>query len=209
MNPRGTLCKLGTANRIRALREDGCVYMSTLDTFWSIEDGGVRGDRLDGICEMLRGKHGVASRADGTGSPVNISAWTFETRPTEPKKINLYCMYALRWDSGVVNVDERVNEFGDAALVFTDPNQFLERLYAALQLTERYFRADLVEYVPDDHVGEVGIFRKTARYSFQSEWRVACYDGLGEPLVLNLGSLAGISKLVPPTELKTLIEVSP
>ena len=57
-------------------------------------------------------------------------------------------------------VSPRVIEFGDTALVVTDPNAFIPRIGTALRTQDIHHRANLVRYVPEDHVGDVGPFVK-------------------------------------------------
>jgi hypothetical protein len=194
---------------MEALRQNGSVYMNTLDAFWRIEDGGVRGDRIDGVDRMENGTQATITDLNSNIVPIKVTGWTMEFRPPEPERINLYCMYALTWDSGAINVDPRVYGFGDTAVVFTNPNAFLERLQDALGETGRDFHAELVNYVPRNYVGDTGLFCKTEPYMFQSEWRLACYDGDGMPLQLDLGSLEDISVIVPTNELVTSIKIPP
>lgn len=207
MKPRGTLCKIGNYKFIKALYEEGCIYMNTLNTFWNIEDGGLRGDQNDGIHSIKKGTLGTASIKGGTSLPIRITDWTIEERPINPEKINIYSMYALRWDSGHIQVDTRNIEFGDSTLVITNANEFLKRLSIKLKAAKRRYKCDLISYVSDTYNGDIGLFKKTSKYSYQSEWRIACLGGDGKPLKLRLGSLKDISILVPTQELETCISL--
>ena len=180
--------------------------MNTLNTFWEIEDGGVRGDAIDGVDQLAAGKHAEIRTPDGQRIPVTVTNWDLQIRTAEPEKINLFCMYALRWDENAPQIDPKLLEFGESTLIFTDPNKFQERLYDAARKLNRNMQANLVIYVPNDYVGEIGLFRKRQSYAYQSEWRLALFDGLGNPIKLELGDLTDISILIPTSELKNAIQ---
>lgn len=200
----GTLCKIGRREHIVALQESGVVYMNTLDVFWDIEDGGLRGDNLDGIDYMANGIHAKLRTPSGEIIPANVTSWTLQTKTAEPKQINLFCMYAIRRDPSTNPIDPRVIEFGDAALIMTNPDEFMRRLASAAGETSRSFKQDLVNYVPTKYVGDIGLFTKTELYRFQSDWRFAMYDGPENPVALNIGNISDISLLIDSCDLFAL-----
>ncbi|WP_372724548.1 hypothetical protein, partial [Novipirellula sp.] len=105
---------------MESLIADGIVYMNTLRKFWETEDSGVRGDPLDTVHTMANGAHGEVRTPDGEKIPVEVTSWTLQTRPADPDSINLFCMYALRWDEHAPPIDDRVQGFGDTAVLFND-----------------------------------------------------------------------------------------
>ena len=202
----GTLCKIGRREHMVALQESGVVYMNTLKTFWDIEDGGLRGDILDGVDHMANGVHAEMRTPTGELIPADITSWTLQTRTGEPEKINLFCMYAIHRDSNSDPIDMRVMEFGEAALIITKPDEFTRRLANVASETNRSFHADLVKYVPTNFIGDVGLFTKTEPYRYQSEWRFALHDGPGTPITLDIGSLADMSQLIESAELEDFVD---
>lgn len=197
----GTLCKIGQHQHIESLQRNGTVFLNTLDYFWGVEDGGLRGDSIDGVDHMANGVHAEIRTPDGELIPANVTSWTLQTRTAEPEKINLFCMYAIRSEPNFPPVDSRVIEFGESTLVMTQPDEFMARIAAAARETGRSFDYDLVNYVPSDFIGDTGLFTKTEPFTYQSEWRFAMYDGPGNPITLELGDLSDISTLIQSNQL--------
>lgn len=201
----GTLCKIGQREHMVALQEKGDVFMNTLNVFWGIEDGGLRGDNLDGVDHMSNGIRAELRTPSGEIIPANVTSWTLQTRTAEPEKINLFCMYAIHREPESEPIDLRVTEFGDAALIMTNADEFIKRLADAARKTNRSFKADLVNYVPTNYIGDVGLFTKTEPFRYQSEWRFAMEDGPGNPIKLNIGDISDISMLIQSDELEEFV----
>ena len=201
----GTLCKIGKREHMVSL-QDGFVYLKTLKWFWETEDDGLRGDKLDCVDRMANGVHMGMRDASGKVVPVKVTSWTLQERTAEPERINLFCMYAIHRDPNSASIDMRVMEFGDTALIITNLGEFLNRIKRAALETDRLSHADLVNYVPTDYIGDVGLFTKTEPFKYQSEWRLAIQDGPGEPMTLNIGSLAGISQLIRSEDLNDFVD---
>ncbi|WP_157665051.1 hypothetical protein [Mariniblastus fucicola] len=173
--------------------------------FWGIEDGGLRGDNLDGVDHMANGMHAELRTPSGEIIPANVTSWALQTRTAEPEKNNLFCMYAIHRDPESDPIDLRVTEFGDAALIMTNPDEFINRLADAARKTNRSIKADLVTYVPANYIGDVGLFAKTEPFRYQSEWRFAMEDGPGNPMTLNIGDISDISTLINSDELEEFV----
>lgn len=199
----GTLIKIGKQEHIAALHDEGLLYMNTLPYYWEIEDGEVRGDPHDGIDKLLRGESARISSDDGTEIPVTVIGWNLRIHPINPDEINLFCMYSLR--RSTFPVDDRAHEFGDTALILTRPQEFLDRIGAAMRDQNARGHGDLVEYVPDNYAGEIGPFRKLQKFSWQSEWRLVTYHGPKGPRTLSIGCLHDISKIVSVAELNQFV----
>jgi hypothetical protein len=180
--------------------------MNNLAYFWQLEDGQVRGDPHDGIATLHRGSHAEIYTQDGTKIPVATTEWTLRIPPDASDTINVFCMYALRASSSPV--PERVIEFGDSALVITNPQEFMDRVLSHLRDNNIQGNADLVEYVPNDYAGEIGPFRKLETFRWQSEWRLVCYAGPSGPRTLSLGPLEDIADLIPTSELNKRFRIT-
>jgi hypothetical protein len=171
--------------------------MNNLPYFWKIEDSRLRGDECDSVDARYSGSSGTASTLDG--KKITITNWTLRAHPPQPEKTNIFCMYALRESS--IPVDERNYQFGDYALVVTNAPEFMERVSSHLDRLRIGFTADLVEYVDDNHNGQLGPFKKRRMFAHQSEWRVVCYDGPGGVREIRIGSIQDISFIIPSNEL--------
>jgi hypothetical protein len=194
--------KIGAAEHISMLQDDGVLYLNNLRYFWQLEDGGKRGDPCDGIQEFQRGPFARAFK-NGTELPVRIENWTFRIHPDEPERINIFCLSAFRQPDGVI--DSRLAELGTSTLIITDLHAFMARLQVRLKTEGVGCSADFVEYVPNDYRGEIGPFRKFERFAWQCEWRFVTYGGQGGPRIIKIGSLKDISIVVPTTDLQSIV----
>lgn len=134
--------------------------------------------------------------------------YTLKIRPSEPEKINIFCMYALRpLIEGTFPVDKKNKRFGDYALILMNRGGFIQRLESSLKSQRIVGDAGLVEYVNDEHAGKLGPFRKFNSFSYQYEWRLVCYDGSGEPRKIRIGSIRDISVILPTDEVNKQIQI--
>jgi hypothetical protein len=170
MAENATLVKFGQYEHLCQLRDEGLLYLNNLPYFWKIEeDEELRGDPFDGVAEVLRGSKGTVTPRNGPGVPVDVHNWVIRVHPPEAEKMNIFCMCAVHPSAGSFPVDERNFRFGDHALVLTNPQEFIDRTASQLESENISRRADLVEYVDDEHMGEVGPFRKLRSFAYQSE----------------------------------------
>lgn len=198
MNETGTLVKFGSAEHIRQMLDVGVLYLNNLPYFWGVEDAAVRGDANDGVDALHCGQKAQMFNKDGTEIPADITSWILREH-TDAEKKNLLCMYSLRESTSPIH--DRVREFGDTALLFMQPQVFIDRLRAAVRREKLSAQGDLVEYVADNHTGDVGPFRKLAMFAWQAEWRFIVFNGPGGPLTINVGSLKDIAQMMPAHQL--------
>ncbi len=181
--------------------------MNTPQYFWKVEDEELRGDPFDCIATVARGPK-VQFTLDGQ-EIVAEGEWILRMYPPELEKINIFCMYALRPSTaGSFPIDERNFLFGDHALVFLNRDEFMRRMEIALVSQKIRGNADLVEYVDDKYIGEIGPFRKLKRFAYQSEWRLVCAHGPGRPRKIQIGSIRDISVIIPSDQVNNEIKVN-
>ena len=198
----GYLIKFGSTDHMETFREQGLLYMNNLPYFWGIEDEGVRGDAYDSAIHMQHGTHAKIFEPDTHREiPVTVTGWTFRVPPPGAELINLFCMYAVR--PSTFPVPDRVLSFGDAAVLITDPNEFMSRIKTRFEALKINGGGDLVRYIPDDHRGGVNPFEKRQRYAWQAEWRLRTNDGPNGPKTVELGGLTDISYLLPAADINT------
>lgn len=202
----GTLIKFGQYEHLAQLQESGILYLNSLEYFWGIEDKGLRGDPLDCLAQVRKGPEVVLGLPDGKSITMN-GLWTYREFLHNSNEINIYCMYALRPDTGSFPIDKRNFEFGNHALVLLNARQFLDRITLNLNSAKIPFRADLVEYVEDEYVGHIGPFKKRKAFSYQSEWRLVCYNGPGKERTIEIGSIKDISAIIPSREINTQMTI--
>jgi hypothetical protein len=206
MGERATLVKFGQHAHLAQLQEEGLLYMNNLPYFWGVEDEDLRGDPFDSVAEVERGHRGQLTLSDGTEWPAEITEWALRQHPLEPEKTNIFCMYALRPSAGTYPVDTRNLQFGDYALVMTNPQQFIDRTASCLKSQGLKGKAGLVEYVDNKYAGRVGPFRKLQKFAYQSEWRLVCFDGPGDVRKISIGGIQDISTIMLSSELNEKIQ---
>jgi hypothetical protein len=205
---RAALVKFGNLEHLESLQTNGEVYMNTLPYFRKIEDDDLRGDPFDSVSEIQRGTKGTITHPE-TGATFPVTEFTLRLGPNEPEKINLFCMYALRPEHGTFPVPEDNFRFGNHALVITNVPVFLDKISIYLREHKITGKADLVEYLDNNHVGDVGPFKKLKKFSYQSEWRLMCKNGSGTPIKLKIGSLKNISILIESSKINHEVKIYP
>ena len=200
MEEKATLVKFGHYEHICQLRDQGLLYMNNLPYFWNIEGDELRRDELDSVAEVVRGSYGTATPANEPERHMKVRNWHIRKHPHEPEKINIFCMFAVRPSVRTLPVDKRNFRFGDYALILTDPQEFIDRISSQLKSHNIRHKANLVEYVSNKYVGEIGPFRKRKEFTYQSEWRVVCYNGPGKERIFRIGCIKGISLIVKSNE---------
>jgi hypothetical protein len=207
MDQPGTLIKFGELEDLHQFREDGLLYLNNLPYFWNIEDEELRGDPFDCAVQVIRGPKVTMVTPDGKEVTI-CTDYSARIHPSDPEKINVFCMYALRpnIESGFP-IDNKNNRFGNHALILINRDEFMNRLASTLKSQRIIGHADLVEYVNDSHIGKLGPFKKFNRFSYQHEWRLVCYEGPGGPRAIQIGSIRDISVILPTIEVNKQIQI--
>ncbi len=200
------MIKFGQQEHLLQLQDEGLLYLNNLPYFWEIEDQELRGDPFDCVAEVRRGPRVVISLQNGKQLSME-GEWVWRIPPSEPQKINIYCMYALRPFSGTFAVDERNYRFGSFALVLLNRPEFMRRIETTVNDQKIQCNADLVEYVDDSHIGKFGPFRKLKKFAYQSEWRLVCYNGPEGPRKIRIGSISDISIILRSDQINKEIKI--
>ncbi|TFG90779.1 MAG: hypothetical protein E4H16_01145 [Candidatus Atribacteria bacterium] len=206
MDEPGTLIKFGKLEHLQQLQDEGILYLNHLPYFWNIEDEELRVDPFDCAVQVLRGPKVTMVMPNGNEMTV-CRDYTMRSEPPEPERINIFCMYALRPEVETFPVDQRNLRFGDNALVLLDSQQFMDRIASSLEHERIAPKAGFVEYVDNEYIGEMGPFKKLRTFSYQSEWRLVCYDGPGKPREIRIGSIRDISVIISSDEVNSEIRV--
>lgn len=129
--------------------------------------------------------------------------------------IHLLCMYRLMIDlceKRYVKIDKRMRQFGDTAVIITDPEEFYIRLcrWCGMVFGIRYrIGTGDVQYLPQIEEREKhSLFLKEIENDWQNETRIVgipnpCvkvqkeYDNRIEPWYVELGNLSDIAVMVP------------
>ncbi len=203
------LIKFGQYAYMKALLEEGEIYMQSLRHYVDVEHDQI-GDPDEGLSYSLT--KDVKVEIDG----VEVPEITGPIRVVESTEYNplIYCMYSLSPEYVDLNgrtIDPRCCGFGDYAVLMKDDAEFYNRLSSVFKENcAGKITGDLVKYVNrESYSGEMGAFRKYAKYSYQREYRYV-WEGSdlnASAITLTIGSLSDIAALIPSEKLNSLIKV--
>jgi hypothetical protein len=195
--------KFGARNHMEQFAQ-GLLHMNTLDCFAKLEADMLRKDSHEGTSHLLRGDGGILQIKIGEEFvPIAGIKGPIRYQPDALKKVNVFCMYALRESASAPFVDPENFGFGDTFAILTDFDEFLKRVITAAARTQgQDLKYGLVEYVDySSYLGPVGVFRKSLAFSYQSEFRMALFPGMGTPIDFEVGDLSDLVILGPLGEL--------
>lgn len=210
------ILKLGKHDDMKALFEDGVVYMNTLEFYRTLEAHDERSDVNEGTVRVRNRRGGVLKRRNSeTGAFEEIAQLTrcrIRELNSNLQDLNVYCLYYLRAEMPINGLGALISErtkrgFGDYAVVVIDAGEFVARVKrAAMDKGYRHFRS-LVRYADlSKEEIETGPFVKHEAFSHQSELRIAVHtgDNNGSAIKLKIGSIEDIAVLVPSRSLDEL-----
>jgi hypothetical protein len=188
----------------------GCLYMNTLAYFVEVEKNAARHDSREGQRFWMQpGRVVISVKADGKFVPISGLEGPIAYTNPQDLKVNVFCMYALRASVARNLVDPRNLAFGDTVAVLKDGDEFLKRVREAAKRAWLPLQWHMVEYVSErEYHGEMGVFRKSSEFEYQSELRIALVPGTGAPYILEIGDLADITVTCPLSDLNGCIQVS-
>lgn len=193
---------------MKALIEDGAIYMQSLRNYIDIEHDQI-GDPDEGLSLSLT--KDVKVEIDGVDIPGVIGP----VRVVDSTEYNppIYCMYSLAPEHVIPNgntIDPRCCGFGDYAVLMKNDNEFNRRLSNVFEENcSGFLKGDLVRYVNREaYSGEMGAFKKYDNFSYQHEYRYVWEksDLNASAVTLTIGDLRDIAVLVPSEKLNSLIK---
>lgn len=194
--------KFGQRVHMEEFRAKGRMRFGTFGYYRAYEDR-VRGDVDEGLDLHLQ-----PDQVKFSFGPLEITGDHIVGPVTSRRKawerFNLYCMYLLHpWSHPIPLANKN---FGDAAVLITNGEEFIARLLKVLKAQGHGYEAHGVEYVDRGYHGRMGPFRKFNDYSYQHEWRMVLTPGTGQTLFLEIGSLEDISILTDVDDLNSNAE---
>ena len=183
------LIKFLKKKHVDSFVDAGVLHMETFAYFRCMEETNPgRGDKFEGADRVVQTTDFSIFTPDDVPIPFRPGSAELKFDDDDPYTSNVFCMSLLPLGEPL---DDRFHEFGDCAVIITDPFQFVDRVKACLPASYN----GKVEYVPDDFSGELKAFRKRERYSWQREWRIVCTSGSGGLMRPTIGSLNDIAKV--------------
>lgn len=200
------LLKLGRREHLEELRR-GLLYMDPLKYFRSLEEDAARSDEREGDDYILQPEH--AKLVIDTGMP-NLGriraapgdlAGPVRIARDRTRACNLFCMVAITGPVKRPMFGPNHCRPGDSFVLFTHTQEFTSRIGSAAQTEGLQVECGLVEYYDDStYSGQVGLFWKPAKFSYQSEFRIALDPGSEEPRWLQTAELFDITSEVIPLD---------
>ncbi len=202
------MIKFGRADHMAALLNHGEVYLNTVGWFRQADANAERYDNMEGASEIDQVTW--IKLQDEEGNVFEFS------RPEDPRhtpkhgrlrsahvlthsdgfKGNIFSCTGIEVGEGskFKRLDSRFGQFGDAAILIENPNQFLNRVEEALRsLGLEYLLSPVTYYDPNSFVGKLGPFMKKDMHAYQHEVRIWVKSDADEPIRLQVGSLRDIA----------------
>lgn len=199
-----TIIKFSERKYIQELQE-GKIYMNTLEYFRNCENE-VHKDNLEGADALHQADRIVSLTIEATNiKPIILTKDSglinFSMGSEHNRYINIYCMYL--WTiirDKQSEIDNRLLEFGDTALIITNRNEFIRRVLKSVKQEGYNCQYGLIEYFDEETFhGDVGIFKKRKSFEYMNEFRIAVAARMdNKPYILNIGSISDISVIIKP-----------
>jgi hypothetical protein len=191
--------KFGSQHDINDLYENGTIYMNTVQYFRDREDAELRGDKYEGVSELINYPRGIFEipSINFKGNYLNIHLRKGYER-TLGNIYSLYCISSFTIDNPFdFTIDERVRGFGTHCLMILDNVSFLNRIEEALQKSNYKYHHNFIEYYDRyEKNGIIDVFDKQNTFAYQKEFRIYVESVSNEPLVLKVGSLKDIAQVI-------------
>lgn len=201
------LMKLGKKEHMEQFRA-GLLYMNAVSYFRDLEADIARGDRFEGVDSILQPKDlgesyidsGIPSigridiRREDLAGPIAIAM-------NRTLRCNLFCLYALTKPVKEFLFSAEHEWFGDSLVLVTNTPEFLDRVAKTAKEQRLPMRGAPVEYYDEsDYSGRVGRFKKSSRFAYQNEYRIAIEAGVDGPFRFVVGDIRDITSEVIPFE---------
>lgn len=201
------LMKLGSKEHMEQFRT-GLLYMNTLSYFRELEADAARADRFEGVDSILQPKDlgesyidsGIPSigridiRREDLGDPITIAM-------NRTLRCNLFCLYAVTKPAKEFLFPAQHEWFGDSLVLVKNAPEFLIRVAKAAKEQKLTIQGAQVEYYDEnDYSGQVGRFKKSSRFAYQNEFRIAIEAGVDGPFRFEIGDIHDITSEVIPFE---------
>lgn len=197
------LFRRGKEEHIKALYENGEIYINTIDFIRKCDENEERSDEDDGI--NYRKFFGEATiKMCDVGDDIEKNGFTLKTdnlilKQDNEVKGNIYCLtgiYSTDLMGEREEIRHKTQSFGDSLILIYKPQIFLERIFSELQrLGYTNYKANKVFYYGNEYSGKVNFFRKHEKFEFQKEYRIFIPNKENKPIKLNIGNLSDIAKI--------------
>ncbi|MEA5151849.1 MAG: hypothetical protein VB039_04510 [Oscillospiraceae bacterium] len=165
--------------------QDGQVYMRALSCFGDLSrreadsNNTFRGDVLEGFSESFENGHNPHAFIKTPSGRVEIVPNQVGLIDVLLLREKVFCLYSLEYDlqkGGFINPDMKMRDFGDTAVIITNPFAFIQRF--CLKIIEKYdydfwTSAKRVSYdINLENEQYYDEYHKSPAYSWQKEFRL-------------------------------------
>ena len=204
------LAKIQKSKFISEMYSDEYLYFKSLHDFRShIVDTTGRNDPKEGNLKNVQIQY-LSVTAEEKEIILSKELSNFNAQLTEhltEQKINCCSMYSLMLakKTKTYNIDDRVIQMGDKALLIFDIINFFKILDNSLEENGFDFSRKLVTYYdPKSFNGEITIHHKDILYEYQKEYRILIAPTDNLPIKIPIPGLKKISKVIETPELRSL-----
>jgi len=208
------LLRLSKEEYLKRFRNEGLLYMNTLQYFRNLETDLERGDAFEGDDWIYQPKDTEITFDDpDVGKYVVVPgelSGPARIALNQTLACNVYCMFAITGPVDGELVDKRNCGLGESFILVLNTREFLSRVSAAASKVGLAVKYGLVQYYDSqEYKGDVGPFRKRNQFSHQKEFRLVLQPSTGIAVQLSVGSLVDItSEVHPASEVNDLCDFS-
>jgi hypothetical protein len=188
--------KFGKKEHIESLLKSGEIYFNTPKTFSDSKEP-EKGDSSEGAIWLDN-----AQLTDIKVEHPTIGIINLIPKPNSLSKITQYHYNFLSFslydvsqnivsNSEIKQIDERMIEFGDSALIIKKPIKFIESIISELKKQNIRYELKPVEYKELSEKGKhiINPFVKDEEYKHQNEYRIIIENLNNKPFSINIGSI--------------------
>lgn len=188
------LVKFGEQEHLYRLLKYGEIYMKNIDFYRKCELSNpehLRGDIYE--CFNNISQQNTIKFLDSDLEINNVTVYENNNTYTG----YLFCMYAIFTDNENKDLDSRMLDFGEYAVIILNPKEFIYRIKEYCKANNLFPNCSPVSYFNENyHSGILHPFMKREKYSYQSEARIYIHSSNPQDyLCFNIGSIEDIAIL--------------
>jgi hypothetical protein len=202
------LLKFGELEHLKELLEKGVIHASSISDIRKTEEEkeNYRNDPAEGALHYL--SKGPAQATFSTlknpeGNPLSIPIINL-TYYEKPEFVfgNICSFYGITTDNfsnnELIPVNNKMKDFGCHFIMITNFDEFVRRIDKAIESTNKtnWAYGFLKYFNEDDYEGDLHIFKKRSRYSFQKEFRLHFKTKETSAIKINIGSILDIATIL-------------
>jgi len=198
------LIKFGKKEHLQKMLQSGQIRFGLIREFMESNET-ERGDKFEGAYEIINNGF-----TEITSQHPTLGTHTFKLDPNLPARLmqtNMdphcsFSCYALTYEmfceSTVHDIDKRLLEFGEYAIIIKNPREFISRIHKELNNKGFKAEANLIEYLNFNQDGKISpnFFTKSDELKHQNEMRLLIENAEEESVTIEIGSIRDIAVLI-------------